>query len=77
MGQSPDFAPFQDEGRLSRYAMGMDDSVAKAAVEALEALIAEMEWRGKVLGQLGLPKTSRKLADRPERGLHWLGMWPS
>lgn len=75
MGESPDFAPFHELGRLSRYAMGMDDSVAAAAVEALKAAIAEMERRGKVLGQLGLPKTSRKLANRPELGLHWLGMW--
>jgi DNA segregation ATPase FtsK/SpoIIIE, S-DNA-T family len=32
MGQSPDFKPL--EPRLSRYAMGMDDSVAQAAMAA-------------------------------------------
>lgn len=70
MGQSPDFGPF--EPRLSRYAMGMDDSVAEAALEALTDLLAEMERRGKVLGaQPGSPpKTSRKLADKPHLGLH-------
>jgi len=70
MGQSPDFAPF--EPRLSRYAMGMDDSVAAAAVKGLKDLLAEMERRGKVLGRLpgSPPKTSRKLANKPELGLH-------
>jgi S-DNA-T family DNA segregation ATPase FtsK/SpoIIIE len=32
MGQSPDFKPFQP--RLSRYEMGMDDTVAEAAMQA-------------------------------------------
>lgn len=70
MGESPDFAPFTP--RLSRYAMGLDDSVAEAAMTALEDLLAEMERRGKVLGdQPGKPpKTSRKLADKPRLGLH-------
>ncbi|HEX2297704.1 MAG TPA: hypothetical protein VHH34_04160, partial [Pseudonocardiaceae bacterium] len=68
MGQSPDFEPFRP--RLSRYAMGMDDSVAEAALQALVDLLAEMERRGKVLGaQPGSPpKTSRKLADKPHLG---------
>ena len=72
MGQSPDFKPFRP--RLSRYAMGMDDSVAEAAMQALVDLLAEMERRGKVLGaQPGSPpKTSRKLADKPGLGLHVL-----
>lgn len=75
MGQSPDFAPL--EPRLSRYAMGMDDSVAEAAVQALKDLLVEMERRGKVLGQQpgSPPKTSRKLANKPALGLHWLGCW--
>jgi S-DNA-T family DNA segregation ATPase FtsK/SpoIIIE len=70
MGQSPDFEPFRP--RLSRYAMGMDDSVAEAALQALTDLLAEMERRGKVLGdQPGSPpKISRKLADKPRLGLH-------
>ncbi|WAL64508.1 hypothetical protein ORV05_26590 [Amycolatopsis cynarae] len=70
MGESPDFEPFRP--RLARYRMGMDDAVAEAAVKALEELLAEMERRGKVLGsQPGQPpKVSRKLADRPELGLH-------
>lgn len=70
MGESPDFAPFQP--RLSRYAMGMDDSVAAAALEALRAALAEMERRGRALGKLPgtPPKVSRKLADRPGLGLH-------
>lgn len=73
MGQSPDFKPF--EPRLSRYAMGMDDSVAEAAVQALTDLLKEMERRGKVLEGLpgSPPKTSRKLANRPDLGLHWIG----
>jgi len=73
MGQSPDFKPF--EPRLSRYAMGMDDSVAEAAVQALRDLLKEMERRGKVLERQpgSPPKTSRKLANRPELGLHWIG----
>jgi S-DNA-T family DNA segregation ATPase FtsK/SpoIIIE len=75
MGQSPDFAPL--EPRLSRYAMGMDDTVAEAAVAALRDLLVEMERRGTVLEhQPGSPpKTSRKLADKPGLGLHWLGCW--
>lgn len=70
MGQSPDFEPFTP--RLARYHMGMDDSVAEAALQALEDLVAEMERRGKVLGdQPGKPpKVSRKLADKPGLGLH-------
>lgn len=68
MGQSPDFEPFRP--RLSRYGMGMDDAVAEAALTALADLLAEMERRGKVLGEQGTPKTSRKLADRPGLGLH-------
>ncbi|HEU0087317.1 MAG TPA: hypothetical protein VFQ77_06675 [Pseudonocardiaceae bacterium] len=70
MGQSPDFDPFTP--RLSRYRMGMDDSVAEAALQALVDLLAEMEHRGKVLGaQPGSPpKISRKLADKPRLGLH-------
>ena len=72
MGQSPDFEPFRP--RLSRYAMGMDDSVAEAALQALVDLLTEMERRGKVLGQQpgSPPKTSRKLADKPHLGLHVL-----
>ncbi len=70
MGESPDFEPFRP--RLSRYAMGLDDSVAQAAMQALSDLLAEMERRGKVLGsQPGSPpKTSRKLADKSGLGLH-------
>lgn len=70
MGESPDFAPF--EPRLSRYHMGMDDSVAEAATQALADLLTEMERRGKVLGeQPGRPpKVSRKLADKRALGLH-------
>lgn len=70
MGQSPDFDPFAP--RLSRYHMGMDDAVAQAALQALQDLLAEMERRGKVLGdQPGSPpKISRKLADRPHLGCH-------
>jgi S-DNA-T family DNA segregation ATPase FtsK/SpoIIIE len=73
MGQSPDFAPFRP--RLSRYEMGMDDRVAEAAMQALADLLAEMERRGKVLERQpgSPPKTSRKLADKPGLGLHWLG----
>ena len=37
MGQSPDFKPFTP--RLSRYQMGMDDSVAEAAMAALGDLL--------------------------------------
>jgi len=72
MGQSPDFKPFQP--RLSRYAMGMDDSVAEAVMQALADLLAEMERRGKVLERQpgSPPKTSRKLADNPRLGLHEL-----
>jgi S-DNA-T family DNA segregation ATPase FtsK/SpoIIIE len=72
MGQSSDFKPF--EPRLSRYAMGMDDSVAEAAMQALSDLLAEMERRGKRLERLpgSPPKTSRKLADKPGLGLHLL-----
>ncbi|MCP3804963.1 FtsK/SpoIIIE domain-containing protein [Allokutzneria sp. A3M-2-11 16] len=74
MGESPDFDPFTP--RLARYHMGMDDSVAEAAVKALSDLLEEMERRGKVLGeQLGRPpKVSRKLADRRSLGLHPLIM---
>ena len=70
MGESPDFKPFGP--RLSRYAMGMDDSVVAAAVQTLQDLLVEMERRGKVLGQQqgSPPKTSRKLANRRELGLH-------
>ncbi|WP_245787400.1 FtsK/SpoIIIE domain-containing protein [Amycolatopsis saalfeldensis] len=70
MGESPDFEPF--EPRLSRYRMGMDDSVAEAATQALADLLTEMERRGKVLGeQPGRPpKVSRKLADKRGLGLH-------
>ncbi|MGH3813264.1 MAG: hypothetical protein ACRDUV_12515, partial [Pseudonocardiaceae bacterium] len=72
MGQSPDFKPFGP--RLSRYEMGMDDSVAEAAMQALADLLAEMERRGKVLERQpgSPPKTSRKLADKPALGLHEL-----
>ncbi|MBE1572977.1 hypothetical protein H4W30_000006 [Amycolatopsis roodepoortensis] len=70
MGESPDFAPF--EPRLSRYRMGMDDTVAEAATQALADLLTEMERRGKTLGeQPGRPpKVSRKLADKRSLGLH-------
>ncbi|MCP3803890.1 FtsK/SpoIIIE domain-containing protein [Allokutzneria sp. A3M-2-11 16] len=70
MGESPDFDPFAP--RLTRYRMGMDDTVAEAAVQALSDLVEEMERRGKVLGeQPGRPpKVSRKLADRRSLGLH-------
>lgn len=44
MGESPDFAPFRF--RLSHYGMGMDDSVADAATQALADLLFEMELRG-------------------------------
>lgn len=72
MGQSPDFKPFHP--RLSRYEMGMDDSIAEAAMQALGDLLTEMERRGKLLEyQPGSPpKTSRKLADKPGLGLHLL-----
>ncbi|OAP20722.1 MULTISPECIES: hypothetical protein [Amycolatopsis] len=70
MGESPDFEPLKP--RLSRYRMGMDDSVAADAVQALRDLTEEMERRGRTLGaQPGQPpKVSRKLADRPALGLH-------
>jgi S-DNA-T family DNA segregation ATPase FtsK/SpoIIIE len=70
MGESPDFDPFTP--RLARYRMGLDDSVAHAAVTALDDLLGEMERRGRVLGeQPGRPpKVSRKLANRPGLGLH-------
>ncbi|MEU4523120.1 FtsK/SpoIIIE domain-containing protein [Amycolatopsis sp. NPDC024027] len=70
MGESPDFEPFRP--RLSRYGMGMDDSVAEAATTALADLLTEMERRGKILGeQPGRPpKVSRKLADKAGLGLH-------
>lgn len=69
MGESPDFEPLKP--RLSRYRMGMDDSVAADAVAALRDLTEEMERRGRTLGaQPGQPpKVSRKLADRPALGL--------
>jgi S-DNA-T family DNA segregation ATPase FtsK/SpoIIIE len=70
MGESPDFDPFRP--RLARYRMGLDDTVASTTVTALEDLAAEMERRGRVLGeQPGRPpKVSRKLADRRGLGLH-------
>ena len=70
MGESPDFEPFVP--RMSRYRMGMDDSVAEAATQALADLLSEMERRGKILGeQPGRPpKVSRKLADKRALGLH-------
>lgn len=70
MGESPDFDPFTP--RLTRYRMGMDDTVAEAAVQALEDLLTEMERRGQVLGeQPGRPpKVSRKLATKRRLGLH-------
>ncbi|WP_370934666.1 hypothetical protein [Amycolatopsis sp. cg13] len=70
MGESPDFEPLKP--RLSRYRMGMDDSVAADAVAALRDLTEEMERRGRTLGaQPGQPpKVSRKLADRAALGLH-------
>ncbi|MBB4683963.1 FtsK/SpoIIIE domain-containing protein [Amycolatopsis jiangsuensis] len=70
MGESPDFDPFAP--RLTRYRMGMDDSVAEAATQALADLLTEMERRGRVLGeQPGRPpKVSRKLADKRGLGLH-------
>lgn len=70
MGESPDFDPFTP--RLTRYRMGMDDSVAEATTQALADLLTEMERRGQVLGeQPGRPpKVSRKLADRRSLGLH-------
>nr|WP_232328246.1 FtsK/SpoIIIE domain-containing protein [Kibdelosporangium sp. MJ126-NF4]CEL19256.1 TraB protein [Kibdelosporangium sp. MJ126-NF4]CTQ94945.1 TraB protein [Kibdelosporangium sp. MJ126-NF4] len=70
MGESPDFKPF--EPRLSRYRMGMDDSVAEAATQALSDLIDEMERRGRVLSQQpgSPPKVSRKLANDKRLGLH-------
>lgn len=54
----------------------MDDEVAEATMQALEDLTLEMERRGKVLSaQPGKPpKTSRKLADRRQLGLHPLVM---
>lgn len=70
MGESPDFEPFAP--RLARYRMGMDDTVAEAAMRALADLASEMERRGKVLGaQPGRPpKVSRRLADKRDLGLH-------
>ncbi|GLZ39682.1 FtsK/SpoIIIE domain-containing protein [Actinokineospora sp. NBRC 105648] len=70
MGESPDFDPFAP--RLSRYRMGMDDTVAEAATDALADLVTEMEKRGKTLGaQPGRPpKVSRRLADQRHLGLH-------
>lgn len=70
MGESPDFEPLRP--RLSRYRMGMDDSVAADAIQALSDLAEEMERRGRTLGsQPGQPpKVSRKLADRAALGLH-------
>ncbi len=70
MGESPDFDPFTP--RMARYRMGMDDSVAEAAVQGLVDLLAEMERRGRVLGeQPGRPpKVSRNLADKRCLGLH-------
>jgi S-DNA-T family DNA segregation ATPase FtsK/SpoIIIE len=74
MGESPDFEPLAP--CLSRYRVGLDDSVAADAVAALETLLGEMERRGTVLGaQPGRPpKVSRRLADRPGLGLHPLIM---
>jgi len=71
-GESPDFDPF--EPRLARYAMGMDESVFERATQALRDALAEMERRGKVLGQQSgkPPKTSRKLANKAALGLHLL-----
>ncbi|MBB5800790.1 S-DNA-T family DNA segregation ATPase FtsK/SpoIIIE [Saccharothrix ecbatanensis] len=70
MGESPDFDPLAP--RLSRYRMGMDDSVAADAVGALEDLLSEMERRGRALGEQSgrPPKVSRRLADNPRLGLH-------
>ncbi|GAA3847001.1 hypothetical protein GCM10022243_11370 [Saccharothrix violaceirubra] len=70
MGESPDFEPLRP--RLSRYRMGLDDTVAAGAVRALEDLCSEMERRGRILGeQPGRPpKVSRRLADKPALGLH-------
>ncbi|ANZ37743.1 hypothetical protein BBK82_18450 [Lentzea guizhouensis] len=70
MGESPDFEPLAP--RLSRYRMGMDDSVAADAVQDLEDLLNEMERRGRVLGEQSgrPPKVSRRLADNPRLGLH-------
>lgn len=67
LGQSPDFDPFTP--RLTRYHMGLDDTVVEAAMQALEDLVAEMERRGRTLGELGQVKATRKLADR-SLGLH-------
>ena len=74
MGESPDFDPLTP--RLSRYAMGMDDTVAQTTLTALEDLLDEMERRGKILGtQPGRPpKVSRKLATQRPLGLHPLIM---
>lgn len=71
-GESSDFAPL--EPRLTRYAMGFDPGVFEQAIQALRDLTAEMERRGKVLSaQPGSPpKTSRKLANKRELGLHLL-----
>lgn len=71
-GETPDFKPFQP--RLGRYHMGLDDDVFEAGIQALRDLLAEMERRGKVLGQQpgSPPRTSRKLANNPALGLHIL-----
>jgi len=71
-GETPDFKPFQP--RLTRYKMGLDDDVFEAGIQALRDLLAEMERRGKVLGQQpgSPPRTSRKLANNPALGLHIL-----
>jgi S-DNA-T family DNA segregation ATPase FtsK/SpoIIIE len=70
LGESPDFDPFRP--RLTRYAMGLDDDVFESAIQGLRDLLAELERRGKVLGQqTGTPpKTSRKLANKAALGLH-------
>lgn len=70
LGESPDFEPFAP--RLTRYRMGLDDTVAEAACTALADLADEMEERGKTLGaQPGQPpKVSRRLADQRSLGLH-------
>lgn len=69
-GESPDFKPFAP--RLSRYDMGMHDEVFAEAIQALRDALAEMERRGKILGQQpgSPPKISRKLANKRQLGLH-------
>lgn len=71
-GESPDFDPLRP--RLARYEMGLDDEVFGRAIQALRDLMAEMERRGKLLGQQPgtPPRTNRKLADKPALGLHIL-----